>query len=105
MIEISFVEPDGTVHRVYARVGTTLMEVATRNAMPGILAICGGTCACATCHVVIAPEWRERIGPANDMEGYMLDTVDEQPGSRLSCQVKLTQACDGLVVQLPPPAH
>ena len=101
MITLYFVENDGTTHDVFARTGGSLMEVAVRNGMPGILAECGGSCACATCHVVIPAEWRERVGPANGMEEQLLELVDEQPGSRLSCQVKLRQDLDGLVIQLP----
>lgn len=101
MITLHFVENDGTTHDVFARTGGSLMEVAVRNGMPGILAECGGSCACATCHVVIPDDWRERVGPANGMEEQLLELVDEQPGSRLSCQVKLRQELDGLVIRLP----
>ena len=103
MIQLHFVEADGTTHDVLARTGGSLMEVAVRNGMPGILAECGGSCACATCHVVIAPEWREQVGPPNDMEAQLLELVDEKPGSRLSCQVRLRDSHDGLVVNLPVP--
>ena len=103
MIQLRFVESDGTIHEVLARPGGSLMEVAVRNGMPGILAECGGSCDCATCHVVITPEWRDRVGPPNGMEAQLLELVDEQPGSRLSCQVRLREQFDGLVVHLPNP--
>ncbi|WP_426163576.1 2Fe-2S iron-sulfur cluster-binding protein [Sandarakinorhabdus sp. DWP1-3-1] len=103
MIEVHFVEADGRRHRVLARSNITLMELAVRQGMPGILAECGGSCACATCHVVIDPDWTAAIGGPNDMEDMMLDLVDRQPGSRLSCQVKLRDAMTGMVVHLPNP--
>lgn len=104
MIEVNFVEDDGRRHRVLARTNVTLMEVAVRHGMPGILAECGGSCACATCHVVIDPEWAGIVGNPNDMETIMLDLVDRRPGSRLACQVKLRDALTGVVVRLPKPA-
>ena len=104
MIEVNFVEADGHRHRVFARGNVTLMEVAVRHGMTGIRAECGGSCACATCHVVIDSDWTVAVGGPNDMETLMLDLVDRQPGSRLSCQVRLGDAMSGLVVHLPNPA-
>lgn len=101
MIELNFVEDDGRCHRVLARGNVTLMEVAVRHGMPGIRAECGGACACATCHVVIDPDWTDAVGGPNDMETMMLDLVDRRPGSRLSCQVKLRDAMSGVIVHLP----
>jgi len=70
--------------------------------VPGIDADCGGACACATCHVYIAPEWVERVGAPNEMEVDMLDfAFDVRENSRLSCQVKLTEELDGLMVTVP----
>jgi 2Fe-2S ferredoxin len=103
MIEVNFVEADGRRHRVLARTNVTLMEVAVRHGMPGILAECGGSCACATCHVVIDPSWTAVVGGPNEMETVMLDLVDRQPGSRLSCQVKLRDAMSGMIAHLPNP--
>ena len=103
MIEIDFIDPSGNTQRVYSREGRTLMEAAVRSGVPGILAECGGACACATCHVVVDDVWAERVGPPNSMEEQLLDMVDNrQPHSRLSCQVKLKQAMDGLVVKVSP---
>jgi 2Fe-2S ferredoxin len=81
----------------------TLMEAAVANDIEGIDAVCGGNCSCATCHVRIAPEWREAVGPPNEEERDLLDIqegVDES--SRLSCQIQLTSQLDGLVVTSDP---
>ncbi len=103
MIDIEFVQPDGSRERVFSREGYTLMEAAVRAGVPGILAECGGACACATCHVVVDPEWVERVGPPNSMEEQLLDMVDERAdASRLACQVKLKALFDGLVVHVAP---
>jgi 2Fe-2S ferredoxin len=101
LIEIDFVAPDGSHERVYTREGYTLMEAAVRSGVPGILAECGGACACATCHVVVDPAWTDRVGPPNSMETQLLELVDRQPTSRLGCQIRLKQAFDGLVVHVP----
>lgn len=78
------------------------MEVAVQNAVPGIEGICGGSCACATCHVYVDPDWSERTGPASDMEKSMLELAsDVEASSRLSCQIRITQELDGLIVRMP----
>jgi 2Fe-2S ferredoxin len=78
------------------------MEGAIRNGVPGIEAECGGACACATCHVYVSEEWREKTGEAEPMEQDMLDfAYDVRPSSRLSCQIKVTPELDGLVVTTP----
>lgn len=103
MIDIEFVQPDGSRERAFSREGYTLMEAAVRAGVPGILAECGGACACATCHVMVDPDWVARVGPPNAMEEQLLELVDARvPASRLGCQVKLKQALDGLIVHVPP---
>ncbi|GCA49395.1 ferredoxin-6 [Sinorhizobium sp. KGO-5] len=78
------------------------MENAVRNSVPGIEAECGGACACATCHVYVDEEWKGRVGPPNDIEKDMLDfAYDVRENSRLSCQIKLSEAIDGLKVEVP----
>jgi len=78
------------------------MEMAIKNSVPGIEAECGGACACATCHVYVDDTWKEAVGGPEAMEEDMLDFAWEvQPTSRLSCQVKVTDALDGLVVRIP----
>ena len=102
MPNITFIDFEGTQRTVDANVGDTLMETATSNDIPGIDADCGGACACATCHVYIDALWQETVGPAEDLESEMLEVAEEvKPNSRLSCQVVITDAMDGLVVTTP----
>ncbi len=102
MPKITFIEFNGAEHVVEAEAGSTLMETAVRNMVPGIDADCGGACACATCHVYVDPDWYDRIGERNEMEEDMLDfAFDVRENSRLSCQVKVTDAMDGLIIRVP----
>jgi len=102
MAKITFIEHDGTEHAVDAENGMTVMEVAIKNSVPGIDADCGGACACATCHVYVEPDWTDKTGEAEQMEEDMLDfAFDVRDNSRLSCQIKVTDEIDGLVVKLP----
>ncbi len=102
MPKITYIEHNGTVHDVEGEVGATVMETAIRNAVPGIEAECGGALACATCHVYVREDWFEKTGGPSEMEEDMLDfAYDVRPTSRLSCQIKVTEALDGLVVDVP----
>jgi 2Fe-2S ferredoxin len=102
MTKITIVAFDGTRFDLDAANGSTVMENAVRNSVPGIEAECGGACACATCHVYIDDAWSEKVGPPSPMEEDMLDFAYEvKPTSRLSCQIKMTDALDGLVVNVP----
>ncbi|MDE1994674.1 MAG: (2Fe-2S)-binding protein [Rhizobiaceae bacterium] len=102
MTKLTIVAFDGTRFDLNADEGSTVMENAVRNSVPGIEAECGGACACATCHVYVDEEWVEKVGGPEAMEEDMLDfAFDVRPNSRLSCQIKLTQALDGLVVHVP----
>lgn len=102
MAEITFIAHDGTRRTVAAENGSTVMEAAIRNAVPGIDAECGGACSCATCHVYIDEAWAAAIGNAGPMEEDMLDFAhDVRATSRLSCQIKVADALDGLVVHTP----
>lgn len=102
MVKITFIEHGGTAHQVAAEPGMTVMEAAIKNSVPGIEAECGGACACATCHVYVDPAWTERTGKPSEMEEDMLDfAFDVRPTSRLSCQIKVTEALDGLIVRVP----
>jgi 2Fe-2S ferredoxin len=104
--KITYIEFDETVHTVEVKTGLSVMEGAVKNNVPGIDADCGGACACATCHVYVDEAWREKTGEASAMEESMLDFADEvQPNSRLSCQIRVTDALDGLVVRLPEAQH
>ena len=102
MAKITFIEHNGTEHAINVENGMTVMEGAIKNSVPGIDADCGGACACATCHVYVADAWKEKVGPAESMEEDMLDfAFDVRENSRLSCQIKVTDELDGLVVHLP----
>ncbi len=102
MAKITFIEHNGTKHTVDAQNDMTLMEAAVKNMVPGIDADCGGACACATCHVYVEPDWIEKTGDREETEEDMLDfAFDVQENSRLSCQIKISDELDGLVVKLP----
>ncbi len=102
MPKITFIDAAGAQRTVEAAVGSTVMETAIRNSVPGIEAECGGACACATCHVYVADEWTAKVGKAQPMEDDMLDFAhDVRPNSRLSCQIKVKPELDGLVVTTP----
>jgi 2Fe-2S ferredoxin len=100
---LHLIAPDAAGHRNEGRVGQSLGRAATDAGEEGIVADCGGCLNCATCHVIVDPAWMGRVGPPTDDEGYMLEmTASPQlPTSRLSCQIKLDESLDGLVVQLP----
>jgi 2Fe-2S ferredoxin len=102
MAKITFIDSSGKVRTVEAQPGSTVMETAIKNGIPGVEAECGGACACATCHVYVDESWREKTGPPSPMEEDMLDFgFDVRANSRLSCQIKVTDALDGLVVATP----
>ena len=102
MTKITFIGSDGTTYSVEGEPGSTVMETAIKNNVPGIEAECGGACACATCHVYVEESWRDKVGPPSEMEEDMLDFAFEvRPESRLSCQIKVTEALDGLIVRIP----
>ncbi len=102
MTKLTIVAFDGTRFEIDADKGSTVMENAVRNSVPGIDAECGGACACATCHVYVDEEWTDKVGPPEAMEEDMLDfAVDVRPNSRLSCQIKMKADLDGLVVSVP----
>lgn len=102
MPTITYIEHSGKEHIVEAKVGQTVMEAAIANLVPGIVAECGGACSCATCHVYVDEKWREITGEPSEMEEDMLDfAFDVRPTSRLSCQIKITEEMDGLVVRIP----
>src|SRR5436190_13978178 len=102
MVKINFINHKGDTQTVDAEAGSTVMEAAIRNAVPGILAECGGACACATCHVYVDEGWKEKTGAPSPMEEDMLDfAFDVRPNSRLSCQIKVSDELDGLIVSTP----
>ena len=102
MAKITYVEHDGSTHLVEVRNGYSVMEGAVNNQVPGIDADCGGSCACATCHVYVDPAWLDKVGKRSPEEQSMLDFADNvEANSRLSCQIEVSPALDGLIVRMP----
>ena len=102
MPKIIFIEFDGQRKEVMVKNGTSVMEAAIDNGVDGIIGECGGCCVCATCHVYVAPEWIDRTGFAEPAESDMLCMVEDfQEGSRLACQISMSDELDGLVVSRP----
>jgi 2Fe-2S ferredoxin len=99
MPRVIFHDVEGQRIEANVSAGNTVMEAALDNGVAGILAECGGACACATCHAYVAEAWLPRLRPLEDMEDAMLDTaVERRPTSRLMCQIELTPELDGLEV-------
>ncbi len=106
MAKITYIEHDGTEHAIEVKAGLSVMEGAVKNNVPGIDADCGGACACATCHVYVDAAWQAKTGEKTAMEESMLDFAEGvEPNSRLSCQIKVTDDLDGLIVRLPESQH
>lgn len=106
MPKITYVEASGAEHTIEIQSGESVMEGAVNNGVRGIDADCGGQCACATCHVFVDDDWRDRTGVPNDTERSMLEFVDGFTAqSRLACQIKVTPELDGLIVRLPKSQH
>ena len=99
---MTYIESNGTEHVVSVPAGVSVMQGARDNLVPGIEGDCGGLCACATCHVYVEPDWQARCGEPDELETNILDfAFDVSDRSRLSCQIEVTDALDGLVVRLP----
>ena len=108
MPKITFIEHNGTPHTVEIAVGKSVMQAAVENNVPGIDADCGGECACATCHVYVNAEWLPVTGfpvPGSQEASMLSFAAVTQDDSRLSCQIKVTEALDGLVVRMPEGQH
>ncbi len=106
MAKITYIDHEGTERTIDAKPGESVMESAIKNSVPGIDADCGGACACATCHVYIDESFVEKVGSPDDMEQSMLDFAENvQSNSRLSCQITVTDALDGLKVTTPESQH
>lgn len=100
---VTYVEFDGTPHRVDVPVGDSVMQGAVNNMIEGIAAECGGGLACATCHCYVDDDWAQKVGAPSVPESEMLEATASarKPTSRLSCQITVTPELDGLVVHLP----
>ncbi|RUO58582.1 2Fe-2S iron-sulfur cluster-binding protein [Pseudidiomarina insulisalsae] len=102
MPRVIFIDADGGQFEADVPVGQSIMESAIDNMIDGILGECGGVMSCATCHVYVAKEWQAKLEPAEEREEDMLDmAVEPQENSRLSCQIEMTDALDGITVYLP----
>ena len=103
MVRISYKYPDGTLREVDVPPGRSVMLGATTNGLPGIDADCGGTLACATCHVYVDCAWTAKLPLAEQDELDLMQGVsaDLRSNSRLSCQLIVTEALDGLTVEVP----
>jgi len=102
MPRITYIEFNQAQHEVSVPPGMSVMEGAVENDVPGIVAECGGSCSCATCHVYVDTQWLGRLGTPSTHEADMLACVEDQrENSRLSCQIQVSDELDGLVVRLP----
>ena len=106
MATITYIDPDGVRHDIDAHLGSTVMDTAVKNGVPGIVAECGGFLSCASCHVHVDDSWIEKVGtPVQDddedeiLEGAM---AERMPGSRLSCQIVVVEELNGLLVRVSP---
>jgi ferredoxin, 2Fe-2S len=101
---VVFIQPAGETRTVDVPAGTTVMQAAVKNGVDGIIGECGGVCMCATCHVYVRGDFLDRLPPIQDTEEAVLEITNAErlPSSRLSCQIKITDALDGLTVEVPP---
>ena len=103
MPTVKYVSSSGNSRQVDVPLGMSVMQAALNHKVEGILGECGGNCMCATCHVYVDASFLGRIPPAKDNEKFMLSIAAEGPAtnSRLSCQIKMTEELDGIIVRLP----
>lgn|SRR5487761_2725109 len=102
MPRVTFIAADGQVTHAEGEAGQSVMSVAVNAGIEVILAECGGACACGTCHCYVDKDWVDRLAPASDSEAAMIECViAPRPESRLTCQLKLSDDLDGLVLHLP----
>lgn len=102
MATITFIDQAGKQHVLEGQNGQSIMELAVANNVPGIQAECGGACACGTCHIYFDQSFADKVNERDDMEEAMLEYAFEvEENSRLSCQIQVSDALDGLVLRLP----
>ena len=102
MASVTFVQPDGASMTVEIRNGLSVMEGAVANQVPGILAECGGSCSCSTCHCYVEPDWTARLPePGGDESGLLEFAWEPKENSRLTCQIEVTDDIDGLILHVP----
>ena len=101
-MKVIFIQPDGSEQEVEAVPGSSLMEAAVFEMVDGIIGLCGGICSCATCHCYVEQPWRDGLPSPKEGEIAIWEAFDESdPGSRLGCQVILSEALDGIRVRIP----
>jgi len=100
---VTYISSSGNSRQIDVPTGMSVMQAALNHRVEGILGECGGNCMCATCHVYVDPSFLSRIPPAKDNEKFMLSIAAEGPetNSRLSCQIKMSEELDGIIVRLP----
>jgi len=103
MPHVVFIQPTGASQTVDVASGTSLMTAAVKHGVEGIIGECGGVCMCATCHIYVREDFLDKLPPIMDTEEAVLDVTNAErlPNSRLSCQIKMTEALDGLTVTIP----
>jgi 2Fe-2S ferredoxin len=102
MTKIIYIEHSGTTREFDLEPGTTVMQGAVTNSVRGIIGDCGGACSCATCHVYVDPAWLDKVGEKSEAEAALLEEVcDGQFNSRLSCQIKVSEELNGMMVRVP----
>ncbi len=102
MVKITFIEHGGAEHVIEAEAGQSVMQVAKTHDVPGILADCGGQCACCTCLVLVEPSCMHKVGSPNAVEESLMQiSIDMEETSRLSCQIEVSERIDGLIVRIP----
>ena len=102
MVTVTYFDSAGERYDRQGRVGDSVMETAVVNGVPGIEAICGGSCVCGTCHVYVEEEWLARLKPPEFMESALLDaSAHVRANSRLGCQIRLSEALNGITVHIP----
>ena len=102
MATITFIQPDGSAATVEVPSGLTVMEGAIENDITGVIAQCGGSCSCSTCHCYVSDEWMSALPPAEEEETGLIEFAWEpRESSRLTCQIRVTDELDGLVLHVP----
>ena len=102
MAKITFIQPDGSTATVEVPNGLTVMEGAIENDIAGVIAQCGGSCSCSTCHCYVADEWMISLPPPEEEETGLIEFAWEpRESSRLTCQIRVTDEFDGLVLHVP----
>ena len=103
MANVNYVSPSGISRKIDVPSGMSVMQAALNHKIEGILGECGGNCMCATCHVYVDASFLNRLPPATENEKFMLSIAAEGPNStsRLSCQIKMTEELDGIIIRLP----